>query len=341
MKKELVEKTLKPLDDFINRETAMLTFSDEKGFLPVPIKKEHFHELDLFGEAKEILAIDGGNQELLGAANFSLQFIRAAAVFYKGKRLHVVKKEFFALITADARGKVQYKAEIIGDQLFDKEVFFQKEIKTLSGESEKLEINAIGNIIRRYAELKLAAEVLKEDCLIIMDGSLQVKYPAEFVLMRELVDHAKEKKADLGFLSKTCRLLTKNSSSLSSALHELGPKGTWHYHPVYAITDPHFLGEMHFVKLHPRTDYVFRLELARHTLAKDFILSLVQNSSDPIFYGYPYCLIEADRVARVSNKEKNYLRTLFLSKTSHKDKLKYLLASMNAHDILDSHAQFI
>ena len=41
-------------------------------------------------------------------------------------------------------------------------------------------------------------------------------------------------------------------------------------------------------------------------LDEDYILSLVDNSKDPVFYGYPYLLIEADKLARVTNKEKEY-----------------------------------
>ena len=58
------------------------------------------------------------------------------------------------------------------------------------------------------------------------------------------------------------------------------------------------------------------------------------NCTDPIFIGYPYGLVEADRVARVSNHEKESLKTMFMVKLRNKNVEKYL-SSVNAHDILD------
>jgi hypothetical protein len=69
--------------------------------------------------------------------------------------------------------------------------------------------------------------------------------------------------------------------------------------------------------------------------AEQYIFSLASNSNDPVFYGYPYSLIEADKEARVSNKEKEYFKTIFLSKSKKKDRLKYLLSNLDSHDILD------
>ena len=55
---------------------------------------------------------------------------------------------------------------------------------------------------------------------------------------------------------------------------------------------------------------------------------------DPVFIGYPYGLVEADRIARISNQEKESLKTMFLVKLRNKNIEKYL-SSVNAHEILD------
>ena len=68
--------------------------------------------------------------------------------------------------------------------------------------------------------------------------------------------------------------------------------------------------------------------------AEEAINELTGNCTDPIFIGYPYGLIEADKVARISNNEKESLKTMFLIKLKSKNIEKYL-NSANAHEILD------
>ena len=69
-------------------------------------------------------------------------------------------------------------------------------------------------------------------------------------------------------------------------------------------------------------------------LAEEIINSIAANCNDPVFIGYPYGLIEADKIARIGNNEKEFLRTVFLTKLKKKDIEKYLSAK-NAHGILD------
>ncbi len=63
---------------------------------------------------------------------------------------------------------------------------------------------------------------------------------------------------------------------------------------------------------------------------KKIFSALAENSQDPVFLGYPYGLVDADKNARVSNAEKGFLRTVFSSKI---DLEKY--NQLDAHDVLD------
>ena len=338
---ELIDRILKPLDDFISKETELLPFAEDRGFIPLKIQKENFHDLGFFGKEMMLTAIDGGNANILGAPNFSLDFIRVAAVSYSGnKKAGILKKEFFCFIKVEnADDKIHYSVDIYGDNLFDDNISIKSEFSTLDGERYKLEISSISGIIRRYAELRLAKSIIEtstNESYLLIDGSIKAKTEEELQLITDLLKKAREKNISAGFLSKTCRLLTKNAASLNSALNELGPKSSWFYYPVFKINREDYLGEVYFVKLHAKSEHIFILELDRDTNnIHDYILSLSMNSNDPIFYGYPYSLIEADKIARVSNKEKEYLKTLFLSKVKNKEKLGYLLSNLDAHDILD------
>ena len=68
------------------------------------------------------------------------------------------------------------------------------------------------------------------------------------------------------------------------------------------------------------------------------VLSLLkQNSKDPVFLGYPYGLIQADRFGRVSNNDAEYLKTSFMAKAGKRfDKIRKYMASVDSHEILDS-----
>ena len=98
-------------------------------------------------------------------------------------------------------------------------------------------------------------------------------------------------------------------------------QGTWQY-TLNAQTS--------FVKLHSKSKHVFRMD-GNSQLAH----SLLDNSSDPVFLGYPYGLILSDKIARVSNHEKRQMQTTLLLDSRNKDIVEYL-STTNAHDILDN-----
>ena len=89
-------------------------------------------------------------------------------------------------------------------------------------------------------------------------------------------------------------------------------------------------GKTYFVKLHEKSKHVFRYEGK-----KEYLSFLVENCNDALFLGYPYGLIFVDRMARVSNSEKNSLKMKFLLNKENKEVVDYLTTS-NAHEILDN-----
>jgi hypothetical protein len=104
-------------------------------------------------------------------------------------------------------------------------------------------------------------------------------------------------------------------------LSKIGPRGCWSYFVE---------NKTYFVKLHPLSKHVFRFEGDKEVLPE-----LLNHSNDALFLGYPYSLIVADQLARVSNTEKQALRMNFLLRAENQEILEYLNTT-NAHDILDS-----
>jgi hypothetical protein len=346
MNMDLIDKALKPLDEFISREAETIIPIEEKGLTPVKVDRRNFHELPIFSENSVLAAIDGGNSNILGAPNFSLDLLRVGAVFYKeNKRIGSIKKEFFLFVTAKIRdNKTFYSFEAFGDDVLGEEFEIDSELETIEGEKFKIEACYVAGVIRRICELKLAEGIIRENnekINLVIDGSIKAKTLREMEIEKELLKNAKAKGIFAGFLSKTSRLLTKNSAVLSAVLNDAGPKSSWLYNPVFKSGSGDYLGEMYFVKLNAKSDYVFQLELGKEIANESkervagYILSLANNSNDPVFLGYPYALVDADKLARVSNKEAEYLKTVFLSKIKNKDKLRHLLASADAHSVLD------
>jgi NurA-like 5'-3' nuclease len=162
--------------------------------------------------------------------------------------------------------------------------------------------------------------------VIVIDGSLQQHYSFEDVFFKKFT-----KKNIIGF-SKTSSLLTKSGNSILALmnLHE----GKFVYAPVAVLSDATYQAHVCFVRLHERSKHVFKLDF--NSSIDEYSLGLLaENSTDPVFLGYPYGLILADQLARVGANESEYLKTKFSSKITDKHFLHYLNA-LNAHELLDT-----
>lgn len=88
-----------------------------------------------------------------------------------------------------------------------------------------------------------------------------------------------------------------------------------------------------FAKLHAKTKHYFRID----TTTPELIDSLVPWSKDPSFLGYPYPLILADQLARVSNEEAGVQKIRLQSLAGENwNALAEGSTASDAHEILDS-----
>ncbi len=283
----------------------------------IPFSEKNFRHLPSHGSGT-ISFVDGGNAELLRSPSFSLQLCRVAHVTYdKGERIEQERKEFFVLVTII---KGSFVVKTFGEDISFSVSIDDEHFK--SGTSRGTPSSVV-SAIRRFAELKLAASLNAD--VIVLDGSLQQTYPFEDKFMRELY-----KKKVIGFC-KTSSVLTKSGNS-ALALMNLH-KGAFVYHPVAELSDLTYQAHICFVRLHEKSNYVFKIDF--HGKIDDTVLALLaENSRDPVFLGYPYGLVLADKLARVSNDELEYYKTKFISQIKNDDLLRYLNA-LNAHDVLD------
>ena len=338
---EVISKILESIDEKSILTEAYPKFSGG-GYRAHRIDIKNFHEIKKSSSNKKIAFIDGGSAEIIGSANFSLSLIRACCVVYQNNKKILTKKlEFFSFTHAVNRNnEIYYDTALIGQKNsnFLEETSFSSFDPTLMSGVNRAEVSSVPNAIRKFLELRLAKIISENNfCdIIVLDGNLQCTLTNENKYLNELYESCTKNNVILAALSKTNSVFTENGNLLSAVLASISNMDSWFYHPIAEIDNSRHRAEMFFAKFHDKSKHVFRLEILniQKMMAEQVINEIASNCRDPIFIGYPYGLIEADRMARVSNQEKEMLKTTILVKLRNKNVEKYLNAS-NAHAILD------
>lgn len=276
------------------------------------IAPEHFSNFEA-KTGKSITFIDGGQAEIIAAGNFCLSLIRVVGITFKNNIKKQVKKEFYLFTKAIYKEDIYFESKIFGDKLIDEaDLIVSSNDQTIKTGIERASITKITAIARRLAELSLALN--SDSDYVLLDGTLEKTFLNEEKYLEKIKDK-------VSALAKSSSLFTHSGNSPTILLNKLGPNRTW----CYSLNNT-----TSFVKLHSKAKHVLRFEGN-----KDILPHLIENSSDAIFLGYPYGLILADRLARVSNEEKNSLIMTFLLKEENKEIVNYLNSS-NSHEILDN-----
>ena len=323
-----------------------IQFSDPN-YKPLNFDRKNFHLIENSATNNKIAFIDGGSSEIISSSNFSLSLIRVYYTIYQNnKRINAKKQDFYAFAYAkDIDNELFYDVEFIenSNALPDKnDLLLSSFDETIKQGITRASISNMSNIIRRFSELKAALNIidlLNKNDIVILDGSLQCTFTNEKKYFEKLYEKAKNNGIIVCGLSKTTTLMTDKGNSIANALSKFNIQGKWLYHPIAEIKSNEHKAEMAFVKLHEKSKYIFRFELYKEQKQhlNDVISLLANNCKDPVFIGYPYGLIEADKNARISNQEKDMLLTLFSTKFGKDwEKIKESLSNIDAHEILDS-----
>ena len=89
MKKEtsqVANELIKRLDTHLNDENIGNPFFPERGVRPFPLTIDGFKVMERVDSDKKTAFIDGGNQEVLGAPNFSVQLNRVYFGIWSGNK---------------------------------------------------------------------------------------------------------------------------------------------------------------------------------------------------------------------------------------------------------------
>lgn len=301
------------------RDNGEPFFTNPK-FKPVPFSRENFHLFDI-ESTKTIGFVDGGNATIINSDNYCLGFIRVYyCIFDRDKLVNQGKTETFVLVTSKAEnGKLMYKAKLFplenSDFLPDeKDLIFDSMDETIREGIFMTDISKIISLARKFIEWKTSFLIRDKCDFVVRDGSLQTGITNEdkYAFTENIVG-----------VAKTSSLFTTTGRNLFSVLDEIGPEGHWYYHPI-ALSDIDIIA----VKLNKNSDHVFRLECKDLEL-KEVIGNLAANSRDYRFPGYPFGLLHCDEMARITDQETDYLRSLFMSSKKIND----------SHDILNKVVQ--
>lgn len=347
MNKEIVKKIKEEINKNISIKGDSYPKYPDSSYKTFKIDEKNFNNLEEKTSNNKIAFIDGGNLELIKTASLSLNLIRTYYCIYENnKRINSKREEFYILIYAEnINDEINYKTEIFSNKeiIPDKEdLIFNSFDSTISTGKNRIEISKISEIIRRFTELKVASKIIDEldkNDILILDGNLQSTFTNENKYLNEIYSKVVKNNIIIGALSKSNSLMTDKGNSFTVALENFNKEKKWYYFPVVEIENENHQANVFFVKFHDDSDYIFKFESYKNIkFDPNSVFSLLaSNSNDPIFLGYPYGLIEADKFARISDQEKKYyLTTLMAEFGSEWKKLKPYLNTKNAHDILDS-----
>lgn len=308
--------------------------------------------------------VDGGNQEIIGAPNFSAQINRVYFNIFRGReRIHPKtlpgRVEFYSATMASYRDEGIFydtsvfpvKAEFEGLVPCERLTFSSLD-RTVTAGNQRADIRHVASVARRFAEWEFTKHVIENELekgdMIVHDGSLQTSLTNEYKYLDRAVEAALTKDVVFAGISKTSTLFTTTGLSLLGAVQQLaedyGVRGPWCL-PIAKVANILHNAFIYVVKLHENAKYVFRYEIYGEQAKKmsddelcAVSAALVSNSKDISFPGYPYGLIDADRFARVGGEEIDAYRVPLLSEISKRGKWKKIsrhICSGDAHGVLD------
>lgn len=323
------------------QETTIFLQPFSAAYHPITFSEEHFTTIHPQQTERLVVFVDGGNAELLKTPDFSLHFLRFAAVgFHKTKKVFQKKKEGYVLVATQKRDeKLFLQTTTYGDlpRAPTLSLPFDAPFFADTNAIHRTKLSTVAELFRALCELSFAGEILnasEKNSVLVLDRPLLQENPHEECAFAGLHTAAEQKQAIICGLAKTTALLCNNGESVVEQLQHFEKKGCWIYSPVFSSYDPKHNAMVGFVRLHPTAKHIFRFEIAAQQREQMHAVAswLAGISHDAAFLGYPYGLVVADQLARISNKEKEYAQTLFLSHAKEKG---FATTALNAHEILD------
>lgn len=315
-------------------------FSQDQYYEPFELKAKNLHSFGAKTTGRKVCCVDGGNNKIFESPTDSVHLIRTYFNIFRGeKRVESIEPSSAFLISRFDGQEARAELKVVSGSIpFSRSNFIFKE----SEMEEKSPISA-GHTVRKYLEwetLQYAVEeYLEEEDILVRDGVLQTTVESERRYAKEAYKSVEENEVVLVGIAKTSSLMTTKNYPLIASVQSIAresDKNMWYYYPIARNDHPDHKGEMYIVKYHPSSKYAFRTEFYRGSDVneEEVLGELAFQAKDPIFLGYPYGLVDADKRARVTDEEIDYLKNMCDNRmaASFRDKIN----SCNAHDRLSN-----
>ena len=358
---EVVRELVRELDLEIVEQDLGNPCLSSNSYRPHALSGLNFKEIKKTDCERRLAFIDGGNQELVGAPNFSIQLNRVYFnIFEKRKIVQPTtlanRIEFFSFTVAKFKHEQIFydttlfpsEPELAGLLPNSADLSFDSTDRRLMAGNTRADIARVASIARRFAEWHYARRAvereLESDDVLVMDGTLRTTFLKESNYANAAFSIAKDKGVVYTGLSKTSRLFTTTGLSLLGAVRKLAMDNQigsmWYYYPVAESLTPEHQGAIFLVKLSDQSQRVFRFEiqaeqakgLEQTDRLNEIFSELALNSSDLSFPGYPYGLVDADDNARVRFEELETYRVMLLSEISKLGSAAKFVRHMEAID---------
>ena len=303
----------------------MKPFFQQKGYEALNAEFHDFNECET-----DVFFIDGGNALTSDREVQARQLIRTATIHFKGKKRTIIKqKEGVCNTTLVIQDNRQHYMNVLSGAWHMESTIDAYDAKLSAGERQ-IPIEQMGQVLRRFAELTEAQLLAEEhsNSIIVLDGTLESVNPDEEEKLHQLyATAAKQNNIVIGF-NKTNTIQSEDGSSFADYLERTALQQKGYVYPVAKAHTPLYQAEMCFVKLHPKSRKVFRLDIKGDV--RKAVSSVASTACDFTFPGYPYGLLLADRLARVKNEEKRMFKQREeIFGTEQRG------AAIQAHDMLD------
>ena len=248
--------------------------------------------------------IDGGSASIFGTPARCIGIIKVCAVRTEGlQRKEIITHQYLVSITTNGDGFV-VQSEALGPSDEYVGQVLNCEITGLREFTPEMLLDPL----RAMAERALAPQGI-----VVHDGSFRT---TNQLLQRLVVNK------NACALSKTSGILTSKQRPIGMALLTRAPKGSWMAKLAPGIS---------CVRLNDRAAHTFILE----GNCDDALPLLSAWSADMTFPGYPYPLVLADQMARVTNNERDAWRIVLSSDENAMKILADELKATDAHAMLE------
>ena len=331
---------------------------------------DDFAEIPVTDRPCRIAFVDGGNAMLAEAPSFLIGMNRVYYSVFRGDRRQRPARqpriEFFSCVTAGGRrrpapGPATSEKGAYTTRLFvrnaadrgrlpaDADLDVSSEDVRNRGSSRDM----LMAIPRRMAEWAVAGSVidgeLRAGDVLVMDGTLQTRSKRETKFVEPICKRAVQKGVVMCGLAKTSTLVTTDNLPLIGRASELaeaaGLGGRRWFVGVCDRATANDMGYTYIVRFHERSRYVFRFGILGGQRAamsgaevESVLASIAANSSDISIPGYPYGAIDADRFAKVRNREAVMHRNMLdaaLAGRPGGDSIAAQIRSMSMHEALN------